>query len=135
MKKNAKIWIFWAVTYVLCTVCAFVPNPQGGLYGAFLLLSLGFFIPPGWLVYRAVTQKDARLLKILRNLSFVSLGGTLGMILINFLAARAPEAWGTVLYWILILISAPMVCSQVWVVSLFMWACLLMTCLTFLKKK
>lgn len=135
MKKTKKIWISWAAAYVICTVCGFVPSPQGGVYGVFLLLSLGFFIPPALLISRAVTQKDTRSLRIVRNLSIVSLGGTLVMILANFLAAQASEAWGTALYWILILVSSPMVCSQVWVVSLFLWACLLMTCLTCLKKE
>ena len=135
MSKIKKLWILWAVAYVICTVCAFFPVAHGALTGLFLLLSLGFFVPPGFLIYEAVQRKNRKILQVVRNLSLISLGLTLLTILLNFLSFQASESWGLVLYWLLILVSTPMICSQVWVIGLFGWACLLMTSLTYLKKK
>ena len=135
MSKAKKIWIIWAVAYVICTVCAFFPVAPGALSGLFLLLSLGFFVPPGLLIYEAVQRKNYNTLKLIRTLSLISLGLTLLTILLNFVSIQASDAWGLVLYWVLILVSTPMICSQVWVVGLFGWACLLMVCLKYLKKR
>ena len=135
MSKMKKLWIIWAAAYVICTVCAFFPVSPGALTGLFLLLSLVFFVPPGFLVYEAVQNRRPKTLRIIRNLSLLSLGLTLLAILLNFVAFEASKAWGLVLYWLLILVSTPMICSQVWVVGLFGWAVLLMTSLKFLKKK
>ena len=135
MKKTKKLWILWAVAYVICTVCGFFPVVSGAVSGLFVLLSLGFFVPPGFLVYEAVQNNCLKTLRTIRNLSLISLGLTLVMILLNFMAFAASEEWGLVLYWLLILVSTPMICSQVWVVGLFGWAMLLFTSLTCLKKK
>ena len=67
-------------------------------------------------------------------LFLLSLGLTLASILLNFLSIQASKDWGLVLNWILILVSTPMVCSQIWVLGLFGWACLLMVCLKYLRK-
>ena len=135
MKNTKHLWIIWAVAYALCTVCAFFPVAPGALSGLFVLLSLGFFAPPAILIYKAVQNKWPKILRIIRNLSLISLGLTLMMILLNFLSIQASQEWGLVLYWILILVSTPMICSQVWVIGLFGWAMLLFTSLTYLKKK
>lgn len=135
MKKTKLLWIFWAAAYVICTACGFLPVTQGAVSGLFILLSLGFFVPPALLIFEAVQNKNRKILRILRNLSIISLSVTLVTILLNFASIQASEAWGTVLYWLLILVSTPMVCSQVWVIGLFGWAMLLMTCLHYLKRK
>lgn len=135
MKKSKLLWILWAAAYVICTVCGFLPVTEDVLSGLFILLSLGFFVPPALLIFEAVQNKNRKILRIIRNLSLISLGLTLVTILLNFASVQASEAWGTVLYWLLILVSTPMVCSQVWVIGLFGWAMLLMTCLHYLKRK
>ena len=135
MKNTKHLWIIWAAAYVICTVCAFFPVAQGALSGLFVLLSMGFFVPPAFLIYKAVQNKWPKILRIIRNLSLISLGLTLVAILLNFVSIQASQEWGLVLYWILILVSTPMICSQVWVIGLFGWAMLLFTSLTYLKKK
>ena len=134
MKNTKHLWIIWAAAYVICTVCAFFPVAPGALSGLFVLLSLGFFVPPAFLIYKAVEHKWPKILRVIRNLSIISLSLTLVTILLNFLSFQASEAWGLVLYWLLILVSTPMICSQVWVIGLFGWAVLLMTSLKYLKK-
>ena len=135
MKNTKNLWIIWAVAYVICTLCAFFPASDDAASGLALLLSLGFFVPPGVLIYKGVKKKWPKILRVIRNLSILSLSLTLVTILLNFLSFQASEAWGLVLYWLLILVSTPMICSQVWVVGLFGWAMLLFTSLTCLKKK
>ena len=135
MTKTKKIWIFWGLLYLICMVCGFVPNPQGGLYGLFVLLSVAFFIPPAYLLYCAVQWRSKKIMKQVRLLSILSLSLSFVMILVNLLAVQASEAWGTALYWILIVVSAPMICGQAWVIGLFGWACLLMTTIMFAPKK
>lgn len=134
MSKSAKLWIAWGCLYLLCTACAFIPVTSGFLYGLFIVFSIGFFIPGGMLLHHGITQKQPRLVKTIRIISIVSLSLTLLLIVLNFLTARDSAAVGTVMYWLLILVSTPMICSQVWVVSLFGWACLLMASIFYNKK-
>ena len=135
MKNTKKLWIIWAIAYVICTVCAFFSASNDAASGLFLLLSLGFFVPPAVLIYKGVTKKWPKILRVIRNLSIISLASTLVMILLNFVSIQLSEAWGVALYWMLIVVSTPMICSQVWAVGLFGWAVLLFTCLNYLKKK
>lgn len=135
MKNTKNLWILWGALYLLCGVCGFISDPQGLWYGLFVLLSLGFFVPPAILLYDAVTEKNGKILRILRLLSILSLALTFLMLVVNFLAIHASEAWGAVLYWILLLVSVPMACAQAWVIGLFGWACLLMATFILSKKK
>lgn len=135
MSKNQKIWLAWGFFYLASTFWGFIPNPPGIVYALFLFTGLGFFVPPGMLIYEAIQKQDRKTLKRIAILSLLSLVLTMVMIVLNFLSVRASLAWGQVLYGLLIVVSAPMVCIQVWVLSLFGWACLLMICLMFLKKK
>ena len=68
-----------------------------------------------------------------RILSACSLVLTLVALVANFLGVLASDLVGSLLYVLLVLVSTPMVCSGIWVASLFLWACLLMA--TFLKIK
>ena len=131
--KTKSLWIAWGAMYVLCTLLAFIPYPTGFLKVLLLLFALAFFIPGGILLYHAWQQGNRKLLRQIRILSTLSLGLTLAALIANFLAVLAAEAVGAVVYVALLLVSTPMVCSGIWVVSLFLWACLLMA--TFLKKK
>ena len=134
MTKTKKLWLAWGIAYLLCVGLSFIPEPGAGVSFLLLLISLGFFAPPVMLAVYGLQAKKPALLKVLRALSLCSLGLTLALIVLNFLAVEASQAWGTVLYWILILVSCPMICSQIWVVSLFGWAVVLMASLNYLKK-
>lgn len=144
MSKCKKYWIYWAIMYVICTVCAFLPVENGLVYALFFFLSVGFFVPPGFLIYEAVQRREKKTLRRIRTLSIISLVLTMIVIVLTFVSVAASKQtddlqymqnWGVALQWILNIVSTPMVCSQIWVVSLFGWACLMMTCFMFLKKK
>lgn len=135
MNKTKKYWIAWGILYLTCTLWGFIPSPDGALFWLLLLTSLGFFIPPGLLLHHALSKGDRGTVKLIRRLSILSLSVTTVTIVLNFLSANSSDAVGTVLYWLLIIVSTPMVCSQVWILSLFGWAVLLMSTLFYEKKK
>ena len=133
--KIRKLAISWAFLYGVTAALGFVSQPDKVLSFCMMLLSLAFFVPGGLLVYEGVGRRDYRILKIIRNICFASLGLTMVTLVLNFLSFDASASAGQVLYWILVLVSAPMICSQLWVIPLFGWACLLMVCLEKGKKK
>ena len=55
-------------------------------------------------------------------------------LILNFVLAVGSETLGDVLHSVLTIVSAPMICSGYWVLSLFGWACLLMVSIKLLKK-
>lgn len=125
--KNKTLYLIWGGLFILCGLLGFIPAPAGFLKGLLVALSAVFFVP-GWiLLYRGQA-------KAVRNLSLASLGVTLLLLVLNFLSGRAAQAVGDYLYGLLVIFSAPMVCSQYWFFSLFVWACLLMAGISAVRK-
>ena len=136
MGNTMKLWISWAAAYVICTIGGLIPTGEGSSVGLFLmLLGLAFFIPPALLIRYVVMKKRRTPLLYVRNISIISLGVTLLMIILNMATYEAPEALQLIMSWLLALVYAPMGClpEQIWFVSLFGWACVLMASLQYLK--
>ena len=127
-KKN--LFVLWGVLFILCAGLGFLPEPAGLLKGLMTALSVLFFVPPALLLYHA----DRETALLIRNLAALSLGVTLVTLILNFVLAVSSETLGNILHYILAVVSAPMICSGYWVLSLFLWACLLMASLKLLKK-
>ena len=125
--KNKVLYLVWGGLFILCGLLGFIPEPAGLGKWALTALSLAFFVPGFWLLRRG--QKT-----VIRNLSLVSLLVTLLLLVLNFMSGQANQAAGEFLYGLLVILAAPMVCSQYWVLSLFLWACLLMASLSKPKK-
>ena len=64
----------------------------------------------------------------------ICIGLSAVVLLLNFLSVTWPQFVGDGLYGLLVVISTPMICGQYWLISLFLWACLLMVCLKYLRK-
>jgi len=129
---NKKVlFVLWGVLFLLCAGLGFLPEPRGVLKGLMTALSVLFFLPPALLLYRA----DRNTSCLIRNLSALSLGVTLVTLILNFVLAVGSELLGNVLHYILVIVSAPMICSGYWVLSLVLWACLLMGSLKKLQIK
>lgn len=127
-----KRWVTytaWAALYALCVGFGFV-TPASGLAKA-LLIGLGFvfFLPPYYLAWQATKGKDRKTMLVLRLISGSVLALSLLFLILNFMAVNFSAHTGLVLHVLLVMFSAPMVCGQVWVASLFLWACLLMVSL------
>ena len=125
----------WGCLFILCAGLGFIPEPDGAPAVFLTVLSLFSFLPPAMLLWKAGKTRDILTIRLIRNLSALSLGLTLLLLLMNFICALGSAFWGTVLYYVLVIVSSPMVCSGHWAMSLFLWACLLMGSLRELRKK
>ena len=123
--KKRFLYGTWIFFYFLCAFISNVENPTVPQSAALTVLSLIFFIPPAILFADARKSGDRKTLLRLRVLSILSLGLTLGALIANIAAVNASETVGNVLYQVLIFASVPMVCSQHYALSMFLWACLL----------
>ena len=124
----------WAGLFILCAGLGFIPEPQGFLKFCLIGLSVGFFLPPALLLRRAEKRGDRLTIQTVRNLAIASLVLTAVLILANFMSLMASETVGNILHILLTIVSAPMICSQYWVLSLFFWACLMIWANQLLKK-
>ena len=118
-QKTVKL--LWGILYGLCMVFGFLPEPEGAAAAAGTVLSVIFFLPPVWLLAKGDTAARTQV----RRLSALSLSLTALTLMANFALAVRSEAVGTVLHILLVVVSTPMICSGYWILSLFLWACLL----------
>ena len=134
MNNKTLYWI-WGGLFIFCGLLGFIPQPEGIVKVLMVVSSLAFFVPGGMLLYLNHKNGNLGTIRVVRNLAAISLGVTLVLLVLNFLSGKASNAIGDFLFGLLTMLSSPMVCSQYWFVSLFLWACLLMTAISFLKKK
>ena len=132
--KNKILYLIWGGLFILCALLGFIPQPEGFLYVLLLITGILFFVPGGLLLYNAYCNKDIATMAVIRNVSLISLSATLIFLVLNFLSTNATKAAGDLLYGFLVIFSSPMVCSQNWLISLFLWACLLMTSISLQKQ-
>lgn len=131
--KTKHLVILWVALYIICAALGFVREPEGLGKALLFFSALIFFLPGFALLIRGWKEHDGKILLGLRLASGLSLLLTWILLICNFLSAGASNAAGMTLYRILGVVSAPMYCGQVWVVSLFLWACLLIG--AFVRKK
>ena len=123
--KYKYLYFLWAGMYLLCAVLGFLPEPQGIVYWLLLFISLLFFVPPVWILLQAIRQKNRKQVKAIWVVSLVWLGLTLFLLILNFMTVASSQAVGTAMYYLLTALASPMICSQVWVVPMFLFGCLL----------
>ena len=132
--NKKTVYILWGALFIVCAALGFIPDPKGITRTLLFLLSLLFFLPPALLLLKSAKDRDEHTLKLIRNLSGLSLLVTLILILLNILSVRWPVMAGNILNSILTIVSSPMLCCGNWFLSMFLWACLLMISLKLLKK-
>lgn len=133
--KKQYLFALWGGLFALCAGLGFIPAPDTALQVLMTLLSVVFFIP-GFLLLRLSSRSGDRDTAVLvRNLAAASLLLTLLLIIANFFSVLGSERLGNILYSILIIVSSPMVCSGYWVLSLFLWACLMIGAIKILRIK
>ena len=132
---NKSLYIIWGVLFALCAGLGFLPNPEGLDKGICVTVAVLFFAAPAAIVYLNWKKKNWEALRLVRNLAMGSLAVTLMALVANMLTLAVPVWVGDLLYAFLVIVSAPMVCSQVWVMSLVLWAALMWTCILLLGKK
>ena len=124
------LYALWGGLFACCGALGFVRELYGAVKVLTVLLSIGFFVP-GFLLL----NRDRGDTLLVRNLAALSLAVTLVLLVCNFLSVFGSETLGDVLYYMLVILSAPMVACGSWALSLFLWACLLFAALAKLKKK
>ena len=123
--KEKILYCIWGCLFILCAGLGFIPNPTGVGKGILVLLSVLFFVPGGMILTDGIRAGDRKGVLRIRWICIASLALTLGILIANFCSVGASDAVGNTLYELLVIISAPMVCSQYWILSLFLWSCLL----------
>lgn len=133
--KEKILYIIWTCLYVICAGLGFVPEAEGAGKVLLVLSSLIFFLPGFVLLWHGYQSGNKTVMVRVRVISIVSLSLTLLLLILNFLSLNYSPRMGNVLYVILGVVSTPMLCSRYWVLSLFLWACLLMASFTKPGKK
>ena len=131
MLKEKILYIIWCCMAVLCIGLGTIEPTAVAMQVAMIVLAVMFFLPGVILLYDARIKKDRKGLLRIRWISIISLILTLVTMIAFILTAATGNAAADVLYDVLILVSCPMVCGQYWLISLFLWACLL--CGSFVK--
>ena len=132
-RKEAVLYAVWICLYILCVGLGTVENVQkiGSIF--FLLTALIFFIPGVLLLVTGIREKNAKAVIRIRIIAACSLLLTAVVFCANLMAVGASQTVGNFLHDLLNLVSAPMFCSQYWIISLFLWACIFSA--SFVKSK
>lgn len=123
--KRKDLLALWGGWFVICAGLGFWTGADGLGKALLVMAGVGFFVPGFFLLHQAKRKRDGHTLELIRNLAALSLGLTVVVLILNFCSVGKSEALGDVLHVILGIVSSPMLCCQYWVVSLFLWACLL----------
>ena len=134
MKKSSLMSI-WGIFFIICAGLGFIPEPEGAVRIFLTAISVLFFVPPAILLFDALSAGDRAMVRLIRRLCAASLGVTMVLLILNFLTFSASDWVGTALHVLLVVCSAPMFCSNYWVLSLFLWAALLVASLQKRKEK
>ena len=133
MKEKAKeliLYAIWLCLYILCVGLGTVDQMEGIGKVFFILTALIFFIPGIILLVMGIREKNKKTVLRVRIVAVCSLVLTVVLFCVNIVTAAGRVS--PVLHDLLNLVSAPMFCSQYWVISLFGWASLLSA--SFMKK-
>lgn len=133
--KEKILYTVWGCFYILCVGLGFIQQPEGLGKAMLVLISLLFFVPGALLLHDGVVTQSRKKLLRLRLVCITSLVLTCTALIASFLTVRSSAAVGNLMHEVLALVSAPMLCSQYWALSLFLWACLLMASIFFRPKK
>ena len=129
MKKLSykMLYIAWAVMFALTAVLGFLfPAAEGaGAKIALLVTAAVFFLPP-WLILRKGRKEGKRFHGwLIGFLAMASIVLTIVLLVLNLMSPLWNEQVGIALNAALVIISAPMMCSNFYVLPLFLWGTLL----------
>lgn len=133
--KTKFLWVLWLYLFAQTAVLGFVPEPPWYVAIPLALIGAAFFVP-GILLLRWGDRKTALRIVIISGVSLVV---TVVCIILNYasslIGGTDGQLWGRIFYIALGILSSPMFCSQIWVISLFGWALLLHMGIQALRRK
>ena len=129
MKKLSykMLYIAWAILFALTAVLGFIfPQAEGaGAKIALLVIAAVFFLPP-WVILRKTRAEGRRFhARLIGFLAAASIVLTAALLVLNLMSPLWGEAVGIALNAALVIVSAPMVCSNFYALPLFLWGMLL----------
>ena len=127
---NTVLFALWGGLYALCAGLGFVAAPGPALRLLMIALSVAMFVPP-FLLNR---KGNRRTRQLVRNLSLGWLVLTGVLLVANIGSVMASETLGNILHGLLTIVSSPLVCSDSWALSIFLWACVFFDARAKLKK-
>ena len=129
MKKLSykTLYLAWAVLFALTAVLGFVfPQAEGvGAKIALLLTAAVFFLPPCLILRKSRKEGKGFHRRLVGFLAAASIVLTAVLLVLNLMSPLWSEGVGIALNAALVIISAPMVCSNFYVLPLFLWGSLL----------
>lgn len=120
------LYRLWAALFAITAALGFIPEPEGALDIFMKLMTAAFFVPGFCIVRKAKKEDDPRQKKIVRHLCLYAIGAAAILLPLNLMSAGWPEAVGNGLHALLTVACAPMVCGGGYLLSVFLWGCLLM---------
>ena len=121
------LYILWGALFALTAVLGFLfPEAQNGWAKFALGLTAAVFFLPPWAIVVKAKKENARFhSRLVGILAASSLAWTLALLVLNLLSVTWSESLGNALYAALVIVSSPMVCSNLYALPLFLWGTLL----------
>lgn len=123
--KEKMLYAIWGAMYILCAGLGFIPQRDAFTSAMLTILAVLFFVPGIVLLYEAMREKNTAGIKRIRIIAICSLVLTMLSLCITFMTVTGSASLGNFMQILLTIFSVPMLCSEYWALSLFLWACLL----------
>ena len=129
MKKLSykTLYVAWAVMFALTAVLGFLfPAVENGWarFGLALVAVL-FFLPPGLVLSQAKAAGHRFHVRLVGFLALGSLLLTVVLLALTLISFIWSDALADALYAALVIVSSPMICSNCYAISLFLWGTLI----------
>ena len=132
--SNTVLYALWGGLYAVCAALGFITTPGPALRLLMIILSVALFLPPLALNHRAAKVKNRLTLELVRNLAFAWLALASLLLVCSFLTVFSAEWVGNLLHSLLTIVASPLVCSDNWALTIFLWACVFFDARSKLKK-
>lgn len=129
--RYKPLYILWAVLFSLTALLGLLfPSAEGAAAALLLIISVIFFLPPWAILAKGRLEGNRKHVTLIRLLALASLAATLVLLCLNVMSVGMSEWMGNVLFSLLTVVCAPLVCSNLYIVPMFLWAALLMASLS-----
>ena len=121
------LYALWAFFFALTAVLGFLfPDAEGAPAKLTLLVIAAVFFLPPWLILRKGRAEGKRFHGwLIGFLAVASLLLTVALLVLNLMSPLWKESVGIALNAALVIVSAPMVCSNFYALPIFLWGALL----------
>lgn len=125
--KYPTLYRIWTGLFALTAVLGLLfPEAESAAGRFFLaLISVIFFVPPWLILSKAKDEGNRHHVRLVRYLAAASLVFTLVLLCAGILSVRWGKTAGDLIHILMTIICAPLVCSNYYVLPMFLWAMLL----------